>query len=231
MVVDVIIPALDEEGSIADVVRGVLATGVVREVLVVDNGSRDATADRARAAGARVVGCAQRGYGVACLAGIAALADGCEVVGFVDADGSDAPDDLLALVRAIDSGADLVIGSRVLGDCEPGALTPQQRVGNGVASVWLRARFGLPTTDLGPFRCIRKSVLDGFGMSDESYGWTIEMQIKAAQQRVHYAEVPVRYRKRQAGVSKVSGTLRGVAGATVKILGLLAYHDLKDAWR
>ena len=226
MIVDVIIPALDEEGAIGDVVRGVLGTGVVREVIVVDNGSRDATGARAFEAGARVVVERQRGYGAACLTGIAALADRCEVVGFVDADGSDSPGDLRALVAAVTAGADLVVGSRVLGNREPGALTPQQRIGNGLASVWLRARFGLPATDLGPFRCVRKSVLDQLRMSDTSYGWTIEMQIKAAQQKVRYAEVPVSYRKRQAGVSKVSGTLRGVAGATVKILGLLAYYDV-----
>lgn len=225
MNVDVIIPALNEQDAIAPVVRGILPH--VREVLVVDNGSDDGTADEARGAGARVVREPRRGYGSACLAGMAALASNCDVVVFVDADGSDAPDDIVRLLQPLRAdGADLVIGSRVLGKCEPGALSPQQRIGNAIASVWLRARFGLPATDLGPFRAIRKDKLDTLQMSDLNYGWTVEMQIKAAQRGLRYVEVPVDYRRRQAGSSKVSGTIRGVAGASIKILGLLAYHDV-----
>lgn len=225
--VDMIIPALDEEESVGAVVRGLLEQGCVREILVVDNGSRDRTAEVAAAAGARVIDEPRRGYGQACLSAIAALQPDCDIVAFADADQSDDPRDLEALLAPLLAGrADLVIGSRVLGNAEPGSLTPQQRIGNGLAGAWLRFRFGLPATDLGPFRAIRKDVLDALHMTDLSYGWTVEMQIKAAQMGVRYAEIPVAYRNRRAGQSKVSGTLRGVAGATTKILGLLAYHDV-----
>jgi glycosyltransferase involved in cell wall biosynthesis len=225
MNVDVVIPALDEESSVGDVVRSF--AGRVREILVADNGSRDRTAEVALAAGARVVSAPRRGYGNACLAALAVLAPGCDVVVFADADGSDDPADLEKLIAPIASGdADLVIGSRARGAVEPGALTPQQRMGNAVAAMWLRWRFGQPATDLGPFRAVKKDVLDRLRMSDPTYGWTIEMQIKAARAGMRYVEVPVAYRRRKTGVSKVSGTLRGVAGAGAKIVGLLAYYDL-----
>lgn len=225
--IDVVIPALDEERAIAQVV-GALPRPLVRDVYVVDNGSRDRTAERARAAGARIVTEPRRGYGSACLAGIAALPADTEVVVFVDADGSDDPSELPGLVAPIlDGRADLVLGSRTLGEAEPGALTPQQRVGNAIACAWLRARFGQPATDLGPFRAIRRAALDALQMRDTSYGWTVEMQIKAARRGLRYAEVPARYRRR-IGVSKVSGTVRGVVGAGGKILGLLAWYDLVD---
>ena len=224
MKIDVVIPALDEELAVGAVVAALLAH--VRHVYVVDNGSKDRTAEVARAAGATVVTEPRRGYGAACLAGIAALPADCDVVVFVDADGSDEPAELPALVAPIVGGrADLVIGSRALGRVERGALTPQQRVGNRIAATWLRARFGLPATDLGPFRAIRKTSLDALGMVDADYGWTIEMQIKAARHGLRYAEVPASYKQR-IGVSKVSGTLRGVLGASYKILGLLAWYDL-----
>ncbi|HSI03036.1 MAG: glycosyltransferase family 2 protein [Myxococcota bacterium] len=225
MNVDVVIPALDEEPAIGDVVRSFI--GRVREVVVADNGSRDRTAEVAREAGARVVSAPRRGYGNACLAALAELAPGCDVVVFADADGSDDPADLDGLVAPIVSGeADLVIGSRVRGVMEAGALTPQQRMGNALAATWLRWRFGQPATDLGPFRAVRKESLDRLHMSDPTYGWTIEMQIKAARAGMRYTEVPVAYRRRKAGTSKVSGTLRGIAGASAKILGLLAYYDV-----
>ena len=227
MNVDVVIPALDEESSVGGVVRSL--TGRVREVLVADNGSRDRTAEVARQAGARVVSAPARGYGNACLAALAALQPGCDVVVFTDADGSDDPADLEKLVAPIVAGeADLVIGSRVRGVMEAGALTPQQRMGNALAASWLRLRFGQPATDLGPFRAVRKDALDRLHMSDPTYGWTIEMQIKAARAGLRYVEVPVAYRRRKAGTSKVSGTLRGVAGASAKILALLAYYDVVE---
>ncbi len=227
MNVDVVIPALDEELSVGDVVRAF--KGRVREVLVADNGSRDRTAEVAREAGARVVSAPARGYGNACLAALAVLRPGCDVVVFTDADGSDDPADLDRLIAPIASGdAELVIGSRVRGNLEPGALTPQQRIGNALAARWLRLRFGQPATDLGPFRAISKTALDALGMTDLNYGWTIEMQVKAARQGMRYSEVPVSYRRRKAGASKVSGTLRGVAGASAKILGLLAYYDVVE---
>lgn len=230
MKVDVIIPALNEALSIAGVVQRIPA-GLVRSVLVVDNGSTDGTGEVAQAAGARVVREPRRGYGQACLSGIAALPADCEVVVFLDGDGSDVPELLPVLLEPISSGrADLVIGSRSLGAAEPGALTLQQRLGNKIASTWLRRRFGQPATDLGPFRAIRRESLEQLAMSDRDYGWTVEMQISAARQGLRYAEVPVPYRRR-IGQSKVSGTVRGAAGAAFKILGLLAWHDLKGARR
>lgn len=223
MVVDVIIPALDEEASIAGVVSA-LDRRLVRDVIVVDNGSRDATASRAAAAGARVVSEPRRGYGQACLTGLASLAPDCGVVVFLDGDGSDSPGELESLVSPIFAGvADLVVGARRV--VEAGALTPQQRLGNFVAAEWLRRRYGLAATDLGPFRAIRHSALVALGMTDRTYGWTVEMQIRAARTGLRYLERPVTYRCR-LGHSKISGTVRGTIGASVKILTLLARHDV-----
>jgi len=225
MRVDVVIPALNEAAAIGGVVRAI-SRPLVRDVYVVDNGSTDGTADIAREAGAKVVSEPRRGYGAACLAGIAALPSDTDIVVFIDADGSDEPSELAALISPIvEDRADLVIGSRALGAVQAGALTPQQRVGNAIAATWLRTRFGLPATDLGPFRAIRRSSLAAIGMVDTNYGWTVEMQIKAAQHGLRYAEVPAAY-KRRIGESKVSGTVRGVLGASYKILGLLAWYDL-----
>ena len=226
MRVDVIIPALNEASSIHAVVQS-LPRPLVRTVFVVDNGSTDATAERAREAGAQVVIERRRGYGSACLAGIRSLPYDTDVVVFLDADGSDDPSFLSLLLEPIATNrADLVVGSRALGNAEPGALTLQQRVGNAVAAAWLRVRFALPATDLGPFRAIRRTSLEELAMTDRDYGWTVEMQLKAARKGLRYAEVPVPYRRRRAGTSKVAGTVRGTLGATVKILGLLAWHDL-----
>ena len=226
MEIDVVIPALDEERSIGRVVAAI-PHPPVRQVIVVDNGSRDNTAQVAAAAGATVVSESARGYGSACLRGIAALAADCDVVVFLDADGSDDPTKLPRLVAPILAGrADIVIGSRAR-DAQPGSLTLPQRVGNVIASGWLRRRFGLPATDLGPFRAIRRDSLRGLNMRDRDYGWTIEMQIKAAKSGLRYQEVAVPYRAR-VGKSKVSGTVSGVAGATYKIIGWLAYHDFVD---
>lgn len=226
MRVDVIIPALNEARSIGEVVRA-LPRPLVRSVIVVDNGSTDGTAERARDAGAEVVVEPHRGYGSACLSGIRSLPPDTDVVVFLDADGSDDPSVLPRLVEPIVTGrADFVVGSRALGNAEPGALTVQQRVGNAVAARWLRLRFGLPATDLGPFRAIRRSCLEELSMADRNYGWTVEMQLKAARKGLRYTEVPVPYRRRREGASKVAGTVRGTLGATFKILGLLAWHDL-----
>lgn len=223
MQTDVVIPALDEEASVGGVVAA-LDRRLVRDVIVVDNGSRDETASRAAAAGARVVVEPRRGYGQACLTGLAALRAGCDVVAFLDADGSDVPAELSALVEPIAADeADLVVGSRRV--VEAGALTPQQRIGNAVAALWLRRRYGLAATDLGPFRAIRLSALLALGMRDRTYGWTVEMQIRAARAGLRYLERPVTYRRR-LGHSKISGTVRGTVGASVKILSLLARHDL-----
>jgi glycosyltransferase involved in cell wall biosynthesis len=223
MVVDVIIPALDEERAVGGVVASI-DRRLVRDVIVVDNGSRDATAARAAEAGLRVIHEPRRGYGQACLAGTASLRAGCDVVAYLDADGSDEPADLRLILEPILAGrADLVVGARRPVDL--GALTPQQRVGNAVAALWLRRRYGLAATDLGPFRAIRLEALARLGMSDRTYGWTVEMQIRAARAGLRYVEREVSYRRR-VGVSKISGTLRGTLGASVKILSLLAWHDV-----
>lgn len=220
MRVDVVIPALNEEASISTVVRSI-PRHLVRTVVVADNGSTDGTADAAREAGAAVVREPRRGYGSACLAALAALGPDCDVVAFLDGDGSDAPECLAILLDPILRGeADFVVGSRVLGECEPGALTPQQRIGNAIASNWLRVRFRLPATDLGPFRAIRKDCLDRLAMTERTYGWTVEMQIKAAWVGIATMEVPVSYRRR-IGVSKISGTVRGTVLAGLTILRII----------
>jgi glycosyltransferase involved in cell wall biosynthesis len=216
--IDVVIPALNEEASIALVLADL--PPIVRLTVVVDNASTDATAAVAQAAGARVVVESRRGYGSACLAGIAALhgGDPPDILVFLDADYSDHPDELPALIEPIlDGRADLVIGSRVLGAREPGALLPQARFGNWLASRLIRLFYGLKVSDLGPFRAIRWPTLMRLGMVDRDFGWTAEMQVKAARERCRYFEVPVSYRKR-VGVSKITGTIGGSIRAGWKIL-------------
>ena len=228
--VDVIIPALNEASAIGGVVKS-LPRPLVREVIVVDNGSSDGTGEVARAAGATVVREDRRGYGRACLSGLAALRADADIIVFIDGDGSDRPEDIEAVVAPIAADeADLVIGSRMRGTVEPGALTVQQRVGNRIAALWLEHRFGQRATDLGPLRAIRRVNLDRLGMSDPDYGWTVQMQIAAARAGLRYAEVPVAYRRR-IGTSKISGTLRGTLSASFKILSLLAWHDVTGARR
>lgn len=234
MVVDALIPALDEEETIGEVVAAVLGLGPpLRRVIVVDNGSSDRTAERARAAGALVVKEPQRGYGAACLRGIAAieaqaherLAERPDVVLFLDADGSDDPRDVHRLLDAVAAGADLAIGSRTMGVIEPGALQPQQRVGNAVAVTLIRAIYGQRYTDLGPLRALRYPALLALGMGDTDYGWTVEMQVKAVRRGLKIVEVPVRYRKRQGGESKISQTIKGSVGAGVKIIYTILRHS------
>jgi len=192
----------------------------VREVVVADNGSGDRTAEVARAAGATVVTEPRRGYGAACLAALAYLRrDPPAIVAFVDADRSDDPARLPELVDPIRDGrADLVIGSRTLGRAEHGALTPVQRFGNALAVTLLRRLHGVRFTDLGPFRAIRWETLERLGMRERGYGWTVEMQARAARLRCACLEVPVDYRRRGAGRSKVAGTVRGSIGAGARIL-------------
>ncbi len=230
MHVDVIIPALNEAPSVAAVVRAIRRPPV-RNVYVVDNGSTDETAANASSAGATVVRESRRGYGSACLAGLRALPIDSDVVVFLDADGSDDLGELQSLLQPIEAGsADLVVGSRTQGKPEQGSLTVQQRIGNWIATKWLRERYGLAATDLGPFRAIRRSCLSQIGMSDLNYGWTVEMQIKAALNGLRYAEVPVQYHKR-IGRSKISGTVRGALAAGLKIIFLLARYELCRAAR
>lgn len=211
----VIIPALNEERSIGKVIGEIPPW--VDEIVVVDNGSTDRTLEVARAAGARVLQEPERGYGAACLTGIAALQEP-DIVVFLDGDYSDYPQEMAALVEPIIADqADLMIGSRTLGEREKGALSPPQIFGNWLACRLIRRFWKADFTDLGPFRAIRYSTLQSLNMRDRNYGWTVEMQIKAVQRGVRSREVPVRYRKR-IGKSKVSGTVRGVIGAGAKIL-------------
>jgi len=214
----VIIPARDEEESVGRAVESVPGA-LVSRVIVVDNGSRDRTAEAARRAGAVVVSEPRRGYGAACLAGLAFLRSRPpDVVAFVDADLSDDPAQLPALLAPIREGrADLVIGSRTLGEREPGSLTPVQEFGNRLATLLLRLLFGARYTDLGPFRAIRWEALERLGMRDRGYGWTVEMQARAARAGLECAEIPVRHRRRRAGRSKVAGTLGGMLGAGFEI--------------
>ena len=217
--VDVVIPALNEEASLP-LVLAALPRPPVRRVVVADNGSLDGTARVAREGGAVVVPAARRGYGSACLAGLAELRrhDPPDVVVFVDADFSDHPEELPRLVAPIVAGAaDLVIGSRVLGEREPGALLPQARAGNLVACLLIRLLYGHRYTDLGPFRAVRWDALERLGMADPNFGWTAEMQVKALRHGLRVAEVPVSYRKR-VGVSKITGTIAGTVRAGYKIL-------------
>jgi len=216
--ISVIIPALNEEQSIGKVIDSL--PNWVDEIIVADNGSTDGTARTAEQHGARVVREPRRGYGAACLAAMARLRDP-EVVVFLDGDFSDFPEETALLVDPILSEeADLVIGSRVLGVREPGALTFQAQFGNWIACRLIHLIWNARYTDLGPFRAIRHSALVSLGMRDRDYGWTVEMQIKAAMRGMRVKEVPVSYRRR-IGKSKVSGTVRGVVGAGVKILGTI----------
>ncbi len=212
----VIIPALNEERAIASVI-GDLPVTWVQQLIVVDNGSTDKTGGIAAELGATVVLEPERGYGRACLAGMAALKNP-DVVVFLDGDYSDHPDELPQLVAPIaENRADLTIGSRVLGRRERGALTPQARLGNALATVLIRALFGVRFTDLGPFRAIRYQRLLQLDMVDRDYGWTVEMQVKAARRGLRCCEIPVSYRRR-IGVSKISGTVIGSIKAGYKIL-------------
>ena len=220
-----IIPALNEEDSLRTVLES-LPPALFDEVVVVDNGSTDATARVAAESGAKVVSEPRRGYGSACLAGIAALSPAIEAVVFMDADGSDVPQEAFDLLEPIASGqADLVIGSRVLGRAEAGALSPHQRFGNRLAVSLVKLLYGRRYTDLGPFRAMRRTALERLGMQDRDFGWTIEMQIKALREGLRVVERPVSYRRRRAGQSKVSGNLRGSVAAGVKILWTVARYS------
>lgn len=206
--VSAVIPALDEAGSIARVVEALRGQELLTsgEIVVVDNGSTDGTGEAARRAGARVVREERRGYGRACLTGV--LATEAEVVVLLDADDADDPDDLPRILGPILCGeADLVVGSRALGEREPGSMTWQQVFGNGLAALLMRNIYGMAVTDMGPFRAIRREKLLSLRMQEMTYGWPVEMMVKAARAGYRYHEVPVRYRRREAGTSKVGGTI------------------------
>jgi len=221
-VIDVIIPAYNEEESIALVVKE-LPAEMVREIIVCNNNSKDSTAAVARAAGATVVDEKRAGYGSACLRGMAHIAlrpeaEWPDIVVFIDGDHSDYPEQLPEVIAPIlNDDADLVIGSRAMGDLEPGSMQPQQIFGNWLATTLIKLFYGTEFTDLGPFRAIRYPALRELGMEDPDFGWTVEMQVRAAKAGMTCVEVPVRYRKR-IGVSKISGTVRGTFLAGHKIL-------------
>jgi len=237
--VAVIIPALNEERSlplVLDALRQVQLGRVpgggaieLSRVVVVDNGSTDRTGRVAAAAGASVISEPARGYGRACLKGIGHLeSDPPDVVAFLDADFSDDPRSLPEIVRPIATGdADLVLGSRLMGGAEPGSLLPQARYGNMLAVVLIRTLYGYRYTDLGPFRAISYDKLLALGMRDKTYGWTVEMQVKALRSGLRVKEVSVPYRRR-VGRSKISGTVSGTIKAGVLILWTIARHSLTD---
>lgn len=228
--ISVVIPAWNEEETIGDVVRACAL--FADQVIVGDNGSSDDTERIARAAGAIVVTEPRRGYGSACLAALrwcALQSTPPDVVVFLDGDGADDPAEIPSLLDPIlRDEADLVIGSRSRGEREPGALLPQARLGNWIACEWIRFASGVAFTDLGPFRAITWSALRQIEMRDQNYGWTVEMQLKAARARLRCRELPVRYRRRRGGDSKVTGTIRGVVLASAKILWSLARYSF---WR
>jgi glycosyltransferase involved in cell wall biosynthesis len=205
-----VIPALNEAPSIERVVRGLLDQQAVplTQVVVVDNGSTDDTAAIARAGGATVVSEPRRGYGYACWAGIRA-ADDAEIIVLLDGDAADDPADLPRIVGPLlDGRADLVVGSRALGAREPGSMTPHQVFGNWLAATLMRGLYGVAVTDLGPFRAIRRADVLSLEMREMTYGWSVEMMVKAARRGLRYHEVPVSYHRR-IGVSKVAGTVSG----------------------
>ncbi len=213
----VIIPAYNERESIARVIEAI-PKDAVAEIVVVDNASDDGTGEAASRAGARVVLEPRRGYGSACLAGIASLPPDVDCVAFLDADFSDHPEELPALIAPIAADeADLVIGSRALGAREPGALAPQAYYGNKLACTLMRWLWGHRYTDLGPFRAIRASSLRELGMRDRNFGWTVEMQVRALQENLRVVDRPAAYRRR-IGKSKITGTISGTVRAGAKIL-------------
>jgi glycosyltransferase involved in cell wall biosynthesis len=216
--VSVVIPALNEEEPIAGVVRECLATKIPNEIIVVDNGSSDRTADRAREAGSRVVSELRQGYGRACAAGMRAISPSSEIIVFLDGDGADCPEFISQLVEPIAAGNfDFVIGSRTRGRREPGSMNFQQVFAGRFAGWLMSILYGVRYTDMCPFRAIRGDALEKLSMKEETYGWNLEMQMKAARSGLRILEVPVNHRCRTGGVSKVSGTLRGtfVAGARI----------------
>lgn len=226
--IKVIIPAYNEEDSIANVVNDI--PNIVKEIIVVSNNSTDKTEENAAKAGATVLKEMQRGYGYACLKGMEYIAnknEATDIIVFLDGDYSDYPEQLTELIDPIiNNDIDFVIGSRVKRLRESGSMTPQQVFGNWLATFLMKLFFGAKYTDLGPFRAIKYDKLLDLQMEDKTYGWTVEMQLKAIKQKLSYVEIPVKYRNR-IGVSKVSGTVKGTIFAGVKILGWIFKYSFK----
>lgn len=219
-IIDVVIPAYNEEDSIQKVLNDI-PKALVRNIWVCDNNSTDNTGQIAKDAGAKVILAPRKGYGSACLAGLAAISKADvspDIIVFLDGDYSDHPEEMPELVKPIiEHNIDLVIGSRARGNMEPGAMMPQQIFGNWLATNMIKLIYNYEFTDLGPFRAISYAALQNMKMEDTDFGWTVEMQVKAAKHKMNCIEVPVSYRKR-IGVSKVSGTVKGTFMAGYKIL-------------
>ena len=225
--VGVIIPCLNEEEAIGPCVAAVLANGV-GEVIVVDGQSSDRTAERAAAAGAKVIVEPARGYGRAMLSGLAHLAPTSMIVLFIDGDGSDRPDMVPALVEPIASGrADFVLGSRLRGVREPGSLSASQIIAGHLAGFLIRLLYGASFTDMSPFRAIRRDALDRLGMAETTFGWNLEMQMRVAAAGLRTLEIPVGQRRRAGGVSKVSGDWR----SALRAAAVLMLSFLRLAWQ
>ena len=226
--VNVIIPALNESAAISKVIGDI--PDFVQEIIVVDNGSTDTTAEMAKNAGATVLHESKKGYGHACLKGLDYLKNSdqkTDIVVFLDGDYSDYPEQMSDIIAPItNNNMDFVLGSRKKNLSERGAMQPQQRFGNWLATRLMTLFFNSKFTDLGPFRAIKYEVLNSLDMRDQTYGWTIEMQLKILKQKFTYCEIPVKYRNR-IGVSKVSGTLKGTIFAGVKILSWIFKYSFK----
>ena len=227
-IIKVIIPAYNEQDSIGKVIQDI--PNIVNEVIVISNNSTDKTEENARKAGATVLTESRKGYGYACLKGMDYIANTAikpEIVVFLDGDYSDYPEQLTDLIQPIIAqDLDFVIGARVKELRETGAMTPQQIFGNWLATFLMKVFFGARFTDLGPFRAIKYQKLLALNMEDKTYGWTVEMQLKALKQKLSYTEIPMKYRNR-IGVSKVSGTVKGSILAGIKILSWIFKYSFK----
>lgn len=226
--IKVIIPAYNEEEAIINVIKEI--PEIVAEVIVVDNNSTDQTSKVAKEAGATVLFESRKGYGYACLKGLEYIKnseDNVDIVVFLDGDYSDYPEELIKIVDPIlNQNIDFVIGARVKKLRENGSMTPQQVFGNWLATFLMKLFFNANFSDLGPFRAIKYEKLVALQMEDKTYGWTVEMQLKALKQKLNYTEIPVRYKNR-IGVSKVSGTVKGTVMAGVKIIGWILKYTFK----